>query len=144
MSTYCRESAGHVCRICLSENAESDNPLFAPCKCAGTMKYIHIKCLQTWLKSKLYIKDLPQVLSYYLRSFECELCKTQFPSNRFLAALIWILLDVFEIGTIKYGIVEIERPKAPYMLLEILSKDGNMIRGLHLVRMGKKNSIRLV
>jgi hypothetical protein len=30
-----------VCRICLMEDNEEDNPLFAPCKCAGSMGMIH-------------------------------------------------------------------------------------------------------
>ena len=37
-----------ICRICLSEEGDDQrniNPLFSPCKCAGTMKYIHLNCL---------------------------------------------------------------------------------------------------
>ena len=30
-----------VCRICLCEDAETDNPLIAPCKCAGSTRFIH-------------------------------------------------------------------------------------------------------
>ena len=30
-----------VCRICLMEDNEIDNPLFCPCKCSGSMRYIH-------------------------------------------------------------------------------------------------------
>lgn len=35
-----------TCRICLGDNDEPDNPFITPCKCDGTMKCIHIKCLQ--------------------------------------------------------------------------------------------------
>lgn len=45
-----------ACRICLSEYPEPGNPFLSPCSCAGTMKYIHVKCLQKWLKSKLHTK----------------------------------------------------------------------------------------
>lgn len=34
-----------LCRICLSEENNIENPLFSPCKCKGTMKYIHLTCL---------------------------------------------------------------------------------------------------
>lgn len=34
-----------VCRICLMEESEVDNPLFAPCKCSGSMRHIHHGCL---------------------------------------------------------------------------------------------------
>ena len=35
-----------ICKICLSENTVPDNPLISICKCSGTMRYIHIECLQ--------------------------------------------------------------------------------------------------
>ena len=39
------------CRICLSDEQERDNPMISPCKCDGTMKYIHVNCLKEWLQS---------------------------------------------------------------------------------------------
>ena len=30
-----------VCRICLTEEESSTDPLLTPCKCAGSMSYIH-------------------------------------------------------------------------------------------------------
>jgi hypothetical protein len=30
-----------VCRICLCEDQEEDNPLISPCKCSGSMRLIH-------------------------------------------------------------------------------------------------------
>ncbi|KDQ12990.1 hypothetical protein BOTBODRAFT_399709 [Botryobasidium botryosum FD-172 SS1] len=38
-----------TCRIC-SGPAEHDAPLFYPCKCSGTIRYIHQECLKTWLE----------------------------------------------------------------------------------------------
>lgn len=37
-----------VCRICLTEEEESENPLLTPCKCAGSMGFIHHQCLKQW------------------------------------------------------------------------------------------------
>ncbi|KAH8991685.1 hypothetical protein EDB92DRAFT_1797968 [Lactarius akahatsu] len=37
-----------TCRIC-SAPGEPDQPLFHPCKCSGTIRYIHQDCLTTWL-----------------------------------------------------------------------------------------------
>ena len=37
------------CRLCFGE-AEESRPLFHPCKCSGTIKFVHQDCLQTWLK----------------------------------------------------------------------------------------------
>jgi E3 ubiquitin-protein ligase DOA10 len=33
-----------TCRICLEEN----EPFISPCKCNGTIKYVHEECLDTW------------------------------------------------------------------------------------------------
>ena len=36
-----------ICRICYNENEQ--NNLINPCKCKGTMKWVHKKCLLKWL-----------------------------------------------------------------------------------------------
>eukprot|EP01025_Chloroclados_australasicus_P059856 TRINITY_DN759_c2_g1_i1.p1 TRINITY_DN759_c2_g1~~TRINITY_DN759_c2_g1_i1.p1 ORF type:complete len:1077 (-),score=95.21 TRINITY_DN759_c2_g1_i1:494-3724(-) len=38
-----------VCRICRSE-AETNRPLLHPCKCSGSIKFVHQDCLLQWLK----------------------------------------------------------------------------------------------
>jgi hypothetical protein len=45
-----------------------DNPLIHPCRCTGSVKYIHEECLKTWLVSRESSVD----------KGECELCKTAF------------------------------------------------------------------
>lgn len=70
-----------VCRICLGDDNEPNNPLITPCKCAGTMRYIHVKCLQKWLKSKLQVKKTPLYTSMIIKPLLCELCQSQFPGN---------------------------------------------------------------
>eukprot|EP00658_Telonema_sp_P-2_P026633 TRINITY_DN20770_c0_g1_i1.p1 TRINITY_DN20770_c0_g1~~TRINITY_DN20770_c0_g1_i1.p1 ORF type:complete len:242 (-),score=42.77 TRINITY_DN20770_c0_g1_i1:72-797(-) len=38
-----------LCRICLgSDDGESQNPLFRPCSCSGTMAWVHVQCLDAW------------------------------------------------------------------------------------------------
>ncbi len=71
-------SQSNVCRICLSE-VEPDNPLISPCLCSGTMKHIHIKCLQKWLKSRVHCKNGPNTQTFQWKTMECELCKKSFP-----------------------------------------------------------------
>ncbi|CDW75264.1 fha domain [Stylonychia lemnae] len=51
------------CRICLGEENDIDNELINPCKCAGTMKYIHLQCLQEWLND--YVKDSKKKIEIY-------------------------------------------------------------------------------
>ena len=68
-----------LCRICLSDLDDEDNPFITPCKCAGSMQFIHIRCLQQWLQSKLQIKQTYCSVSFVWKSFECELCKSTYP-----------------------------------------------------------------
>lgn len=52
-----------TCRICRSEGGP-DEPLFYPCKCSGSIKYVHQECLMEWLS--------------HSHKKHCELCKTPF------------------------------------------------------------------
>lgn len=56
--------SAETCRICRSEGTEQE-PLFHPCKCSGSIKYVHEECLMEWLKRSN-------------NSSVCELCKTPF------------------------------------------------------------------
>ena len=35
-----------ICRICLEKESFSGNPLVCPCSCSGSIRAIHLKCLQ--------------------------------------------------------------------------------------------------
>ena len=59
-----------ICRICLSED-EPDNPIIAPCKCTGSVKYIHLNCIREWLEGKKHKKETDSVNSYIWRGLEC-------------------------------------------------------------------------
>lgn len=37
------------CRICLSRANSVEDPLISPCKCTGSIGYVHMKCLSSWL-----------------------------------------------------------------------------------------------
>ncbi|XP_023651480.1 E3 ubiquitin-protein ligase MARCHF6 [Paramormyrops kingsleyae] len=52
-----------ICRVCRSE-ATHDKPLYHPCVCTGSIKFIHQECLVQWLK--------------HSRKEYCELCKHRF------------------------------------------------------------------
>ena len=73
------------CKICF-QNDETISPLISPCSCTGSVKYIHLLCLQKWLKSKLkidYMKSLNQnnliITAFRLEPIQCELCKEYMP-----------------------------------------------------------------
>ncbi|KIK61950.1 hypothetical protein GYMLUDRAFT_260499 [Collybiopsis luxurians FD-317 M1] len=60
-----------TCRIC-SAPAEPDQPLFHPCKCSGTIRYIHQDCLTTWLA--------------HSKKKTCDVCKHQYSFTKVYAA----------------------------------------------------------
>ncbi|KAI9227583.1 MAG: hypothetical protein DHS80DRAFT_16976, partial [Piptocephalis tieghemiana] len=52
-----------ICRVCRCEGT-LEQPLFYPCRCSGSIKYVHTECLQSWLA--------------HSRKPYCELCKHTF------------------------------------------------------------------
>jgi E3 ubiquitin-protein ligase DOA10 len=68
----------NLCRICFSELLTDDNPLISPCRCSGSLKYIHLDCLRTWLSRKENVKTSVNVISYSWKAFHCELCKSEY------------------------------------------------------------------
>ncbi|KAI5863310.1 hypothetical protein GGS23DRAFT_566357 [Durotheca rogersii] len=70
-----------TCRICRGEGT-AEEPLFYPCKCSGSIKYVHQDCLMEWLShsqkkhcelcktpfrfTKLYSPDMPKRLPFYI------------------------------------------------------------------------------
>ncbi|KAK3681805.1 hypothetical protein B0T22DRAFT_387320 [Podospora appendiculata] len=58
------------CRICRGEGT-ADEPLFYPCKCSGSIKYVHQDCLMEWLS--------------HSQKKHCELCKTPFRFTKLYA-----------------------------------------------------------
>jgi hypothetical protein len=97
---------GSVCRICLGDENTDPNPLITPCRCAGTMKFIHIECLREWLNSKRSFKENLAVKTYCWKALECELCKLKFP-DRILAP-----------NGNCIDIISFERPANDYLVLE--------------------------
>lgn len=56
-------SGADICRVCRSEGL-ADRPLFHPCICTGSIKWIHQECLVQWMR--------------YSRKEYCELCGYRF------------------------------------------------------------------
>ncbi|CEH11720.1 Protein involved in mRNA turnover and stability [Ceraceosorus bombacis] len=56
-----------TCRICRS-GAEEDAPLFHPCKCSGSIQYVHSDCLVEWL--------------HHSKKKHCELCGHAFAFHK--------------------------------------------------------------
>nr|XP_045600147.1 uncharacterized protein LOC123759307 [Procambarus clarkii] len=60
-----------MCRICHHPQGDGLDTLISPCRCAGTMQFIHQGCLNKWLEVKR-CKKAPA----------CELCNYQFHRHK--------------------------------------------------------------
>lgn len=68
-----------ACRICGDSGTESD-PLFHPCRCTGSIRYIHEPCLLKWLaaKSGSRLGDNGTFIGGSNCDVKCELCGSPF------------------------------------------------------------------
>ena len=124
------------CRVCLRESQSSVNPLVSPCRCAGTMKYIHLKCLQRALRAKITTRSTESSVSFEWVGLACDLCRQPIPPKLSVAGKVVDLLEV--------------KPNGNFLVLETLRSDRTASKGLHLlsfpqtsVRLGRGNDCEL-
>lgn len=58
------------CRICLGD--KTDGRMISPCKCKGSMRFVHAHCLQQWRTSSVNSKSF----------FQCDQCLYQYSFRR--------------------------------------------------------------
>lgn len=58
------QTSEKTCRICY-EAESAEDIIIEPCECSGSMKYIHEKCLKTWILSQ----------NKQPTSYTCDICK---------------------------------------------------------------------
>ena len=124
-----KQSTNKICRICYMEEDEPEvNPLFNPCICAGSMKYIHYKCLKQWINNKCYSKiennNNKYCSVYKIKPIECELCKTKFP-------------DLIIKNEIKYNISEFKPEYDNYLIFESLTLDKNKNKYIYILSLNE-------
>ncbi|KAF2453951.1 hypothetical protein BDY21DRAFT_366660 [Lineolata rhizophorae] len=97
-----------TCRICRGEGT-AEEPLFYPCRCSGSIKFVHQECLMEWLShsqkkycelcktsfrfTKLYSPNMPQrlPLSVFLRRAAVHTVQTVLKWCRWvLVAFVWL------------------------------------------------------
>ena len=94
-------SSRPTCRICYMTNSDIENPLVSPCKCNGSMKYIHFKCLKHSIEVNL-TKKIEQLYKYYIwKNYACEICKEEYPKYLKIKDSLYPLVDL-EIGFSSY------------------------------------------
>uniref|UniRef100_A0A8C6YAD7 RING-type E3 ubiquitin transferase n=1 Tax=Naja naja TaxID=35670 RepID=A0A8C6YAD7_NAJNA len=75
LSEDSEEEEEDLCRICQMSSTSATNLLIEPCKCAGSLQYVHQECMKKWLQSKINSgTSLEDVTT-------CELCKEKLQLN---------------------------------------------------------------
>ncbi|OMJ87431.1 hypothetical protein SteCoe_10849 [Stentor coeruleus] len=108
------------CRICLSESSSPDDPLICPCKCAGTMKYVHLNCLKEWIKSKLNSRVTEKGMSVYMKDLSCELCNSSLPS-------------FVHYQNQQISLISLNYPSKSFIMLEEFRPEKMQKQGLHVI-----------
>ena len=126
-----------ICRFCLSDTVLTENPLLSPCKCDGSMKYVHLFCLQSWLVNKLHLKKNKGVISVLWQNLSCELCKSTLPLTFHHNNNSYDLVDIKECYNAQKDATK------PTLILESLSKDRKPV-GLHFIDFNETSEIGIV
>jgi len=105
-----------------------ENPCIVPCKCSGSVGYIHFLCLKNWLDLKVQSKEAGNITTHYWRTFECEICKQAYPY-------------IFKIGTNIYRLVTLTKPASNrYIVMESLPLEKNSSRTIHVLNFADDNT----
>ncbi|KAL8183352.1 UNVERIFIED_CONTAM: hypothetical protein K2H54_037955 [Gekko kuhli] len=75
LSEDSEEEEGDLCRICQMSSTSPTNPLIEPCKCTGSLRYVHQECMKKWLQSKINSGSSLEAVT------TCELCKEKLHLN---------------------------------------------------------------
>lgn len=74
------------CRICLDNQCSPTNDFISPCKCSGTLKYVHRNCFDRWSRER----------SRYDQQFRCEICNTLYHDEQRVSGFRSYLAECFD------------------------------------------------
>lgn len=125
-SERAKELTQTLCRICLLEGSQEDDPLITPCQCKGSIEYVHLGCLRHWIRGRLNLSDTAGG-SYFYRPLACELCKAVYPTY-------------VHSGNEQSPLVEVPKTQPPFIVLENMVRDSQQhaTRGLHVISLAEK------
>lgn len=128
-----------TCRICFGED-ENESPLINPCRCSGGVKYVHLSCLQHWLKTKGILRSSTNenCTTFTYKKIDCEICKT-------------ILPDIVQSGDKFYEIWNFFDLKFKnYIIFETLVPDNGLgfssstqYKTVYIVNFSTKNTLKI-
>ncbi|CAK88094.1 unnamed protein product (macronuclear) [Paramecium tetraurelia] len=116
------------CTICFSSRATETNPLIRPCKCEGSVKYIHLECLQSWVRIELKIKYEEHSIQYLWKRLDFEICKATFRS-------------IYKFQDKTYSVLKL--PKSSYITFKITNDDTTKEAMIYVVEIGEKTELKI-
>jgi hypothetical protein len=93
------------CKICFRSDSDITDPLLTPCKCCGSMSYIHFKCLKQCIKVRISKKEAENYICYLWKNYLCEICLNEYPKIIIYKDIIYEIID-FDIPYEKYIIFD--------------------------------------
>ena len=120
-----------TCRICLSDDYDdNNNPLINPCKCSGTMKYLHLECLRQLVKSKVQTTVNERVTVLTFKTLECDICKSPFPEN-------------VKVKHTTYTVIDLNRPYTNYVIIEGIVREAPDVKSIFVVNFNEVKTIKI-
>lgn len=66
------------CRYCLKHSSSKDNPIINCCACKGHTRFVHLRCLDIWLRDRMAVCSAREVIGFSKKGVQCELCLSYF------------------------------------------------------------------
>lgn len=107
------------CKICYNETNSDEDPLLAPCYCAGTSKYIHLTCLRKCISAKKKVRARTGISSHFWTRICCDICKADLPLS--------LLSNACELS-----LIETEEAEST-LILESVDKDKESPNGIFVL-----------
>ena len=108
------------CRFCWDAANSIEDPLLSVCRCKGGVGFLHFNCLKRWLATKMTQIRTQVSVTYFWKSFGCEICHSIYPY-------------VFKAHGIKYSLIDIPKPTDDYIILESLTLERSTSRMVQIL-----------
>ena len=132
LSSKKEEINNNLCRICYTSSLDGPDPspLISPCNCTGSLKYVHLRCLQQWLMQKVQITKNAKnsCIKYTLNPVQCEICKTFLP-------------DFYKKDGILYEICEFHTNYKSYISLETILSGKYQTKVIYVINLEADNGV---
>lgn len=143
-----KKNSETICRICYEHNGENENDvLISPCRCVGSLKYIHINCLKYWMKNRAIINNFSFGYTSFWKNLECELCHMSFPGKFQIdfEKTIFFFKDVIKVDKEEIFLIDCEKTDNIDMILEYIPQNkAKTSRILYFFDFSKKKNVLIV